>query len=330
MADAFDGLFVGWGDRTAERVVPRSIEPNLYHYTSATGLIGIVEGDCLWFSDALFLNDGSEVLWGLNLATQTIDQLATDLPPDEKEFAELLKRAVWTHAEAARPIVFCLSDRPNLLNQWRDYGKGIVPYCIELDARGLIDRIQTCNFGQSSPALMKVIYDEAAQRKILSDLILDMASFARTMRDRDLLKTDEAQGKLAISMAVQVVWLVYRFKNPAFEAEREWRLVVDRVRVPDEDMHFRETVLGAVPYFVWRKTDPSSPRLPIKAVMVGPSPSAPTSNLALKMLLGANGHNVPTFYSTIPDPTLNGRPNSDKLASRSKLRFSREPNHPLH
>jgi hypothetical protein len=300
MADAFDALFVGWGDRALAKNSPTVFQDELYHYTSAGGLIGIVQNDCLWFSDALFLNDGSEVLWGLQLFNVIIDGLAEGLPDDEKQFAQEIKKAVWEHADHARPIVFCLSDKPNLLNQWRDYGKGVVPYCVELDTRGLVERIESGNFGPSAPILVKVIYDEAIQRKIITELLLDMAAFARTMRDKGLTESSEAQSKLAIAMAVQIVWVIYRFKNHAFEDEREWRLVVDRIRIPEEDMHFRESTLGVVPYFVWRRKETSSPRLPIKAVMVGPSPAAQTSDLALKMLLKANGHSVPTFYSTIP------------------------------
>src|ERR1017187_3396179 len=52
-----------WAD-----VFPCAAAPeNLYHYTNAIGLQGIVKSKSLWASDLHFLNDRSELIYGHNL-----------------------------------------------------------------------------------------------------------------------------------------------------------------------------------------------------------------------------------------------------------------------
>jgi hypothetical protein len=44
-----------------ERFPDRRFPKQLYHYTSADGLMGIVTNNTIRFSDAAYMNDGSEV-----------------------------------------------------------------------------------------------------------------------------------------------------------------------------------------------------------------------------------------------------------------------------
>ena len=44
-----------------------SVQNFMYHYTNAAGLKGIIENECFWFTDYRYLNDTSEINYGMSL-----------------------------------------------------------------------------------------------------------------------------------------------------------------------------------------------------------------------------------------------------------------------
>src|ERR1035441_9565471 len=50
----------------------------LYHYTTAEGLLGILNEQAFWATDCEFLNDSSEMRYGLQLFTHKLREYATD------------------------------------------------------------------------------------------------------------------------------------------------------------------------------------------------------------------------------------------------------------
>jgi hypothetical protein len=275
-----------------------AIPTSLFHYTSSAGLIGIITQHKLWFSDASFMNDGSEATYGVRLASFVIDDFLKEKSDAEKQAGEVLKREIETAMRHFQPIIFCMSARNNLLNQWRDYGKDIVPYCIEFDVEEFERwKERECNFGIF---LTKIVYDLELQQSLIRELLASI--YTRTkeaLGDREHFDDDEGE-KIAVSAAVEIVNLIARFKNFAFDAEDEWRAISYRPNIEGKaSRSYRSSSLGAVPYYEWFSAK-KPPNLPIKSVTVGPSPYAQVSDLALKQLLYDNGYNVETRYSTIP------------------------------
>jgi hypothetical protein len=66
-----------------ERAIPEAEATSpVFHYTTVEGLVGIVESDDLWLTDYEFLNDATEVRYGLNLLASVLqDAVATDKDP---------------------------------------------------------------------------------------------------------------------------------------------------------------------------------------------------------------------------------------------------------
>lgn len=295
-----DSLLWGLSQAVVARIYESvGVPTSLYHYTSSAGLIGIITEHKLWFSDATFMNDGSESTYGVRLASLCIDEFLQGKPQEELDAGERLKTEIADATRHFQQIIFCLSARNNLLNQWRDYGKDVVPYCIEFDARGLEQWKKDTDF--TFPIFItKVVYDVHMQRDLMIDLLSRIYEKAKiALGDRQYFEENEAQ-KLLMAAAVEIVALITRFKNPAFEAEEEWRAVAYRPEIEASvTRKYRSSSLGAVPYYEWhQKGEVRS--LPILSVTVGPSPYAQVSDLALKQLLGDNGYNVPTHYSLIP------------------------------
>jgi hypothetical protein len=98
----------------------------LYHYTSLESARKILESRKIWASRIYFLNDASEVEYGADIVSERIDACSR-IPEHLRKFfrrgpqreeSEFIRQArSWpTH-------VFCLSENPDSLNQWRAYGK---------------------------------------------------------------------------------------------------------------------------------------------------------------------------------------------------------------
>ena len=96
-------------------------------------------------------------------------------------------------------------------------------------------------------------------------------------------------------------WLISQFKNPAFEPEQEVRLQLTHYTLVNDYAarpEFRTSMLGVVPYYEWQ---PKDGRLPIRQIMVGPSPHAAASLDALRIFLAEQKlAEVVSAYSTIP------------------------------
>ncbi|RVL00178.1 DUF2971 domain-containing protein [Sinorhizobium meliloti] len=278
-----------------ETLINQTLPERLFHYTSSDGLKGIVGNNCLRFADAMFMNDGSETVHGMYIFAQAVTQFMEGKPDHEIQIVEELKQQIVATANIMRPIIFCMSAEQNLLNQWRDYGSDVVPYSIELDTYVL----QRGNEFSFPVYLAKVIYDMAFQEYLLKKLI--SAIYQRTQDiPAGAQISPELKAQLMQSVATEILWLLYRFKNPAFAAEQEWRLIshgdtVQRFTRPQ----FRSSKLGVVPYYEFRPSGQA--KLPIRAVWVGPSPYSNVSHIALQQFLQANGYeNVGTNFSTIP------------------------------
>jgi hypothetical protein len=290
VSNAFNGLSLGPIRSIYDN---RTIPSSLFHYTSSQGLLGIIGGDKLWFSDASFMNDGSEATWGADLASAVIEEFLAGRSAEERAAGDALRLEIPRALAAFQPIIFCMSARNNLLNQWRDYGKDIVPYSIELDTRSF----ETGADPSFKIFITKIVYDMELQRKLMMDLLtLIHGKTIELLGQRTEFGEEEGE-RLVRGAAVEVVNLVSRFKNTSFEAEEEWRAIAYSGYVPPTSRKFRASGLGVVPYYEWSLKDQ---KLPIKSVTVGPSPYATVSDLALKQFLQDSQYDVPTRFSLIP------------------------------
>ncbi|MBF2717505.1 DUF2971 domain-containing protein [Agrobacterium vitis] len=267
----------------------------LYHYTSSEGLISITKHHSLRFSDVRFLNDASEFQYGVKIANHVLNN---QKKPSLKHSDEVIEKIINNLREASfhfTPIIFCMSATDNLLNQWRDYGKDVVPYSIEFHVPEIL-KLGAYNF----PFLLcNIEYDEEIQHSMMMDVIDRLSQKAVEIIEKDHL--DEAQlEELYRAYAVELLIIASRLKHPSFSAENEWRMIcfkknIDELGVKRE---YRSSALGAIPYYTWGRKD--NGKLPITNVTIGPSVYPIISEIALKGLLQDHGYSPNTKYSIIP------------------------------
>lgn len=126
---AYNKLLKFSSERRFESQAPLSAL--LFHYTTADGLRGIIQDNCLHATSAYFLNDSSEIRYGYGILDRAIqewrmrNQEAADSLSGRllEELKERSSRDV-PRIHQARPIYLaCFCESDNLLSQWRAYGQ---------------------------------------------------------------------------------------------------------------------------------------------------------------------------------------------------------------
>src|ERR1700730_9126099 len=96
----------------------------LYHYTTQTGLLGILESKSIWASEIRFLNDATEFRTALEAVGAELSKQLTELDSGEGDArGEVIFREL-TALEEADVFVLSLTEKGDDLSQWRAHGGG--------------------------------------------------------------------------------------------------------------------------------------------------------------------------------------------------------------
>lgn len=120
----------------------------LYHYTSISGLKGIIDSSCLHATNIKYLNDSKEFVFGLDYFSKLFPhpESAFRIPePQEMSLYDHLVEHLFNRTlsgfryrrKASDCFVMSFSKNPDVLSQWRAYGKENVGYCIKFNYSGL-------------------------------------------------------------------------------------------------------------------------------------------------------------------------------------------------
>ena len=115
-----------------------AIEDPLYHYTTARGLFGIIASSSLWATNFSYLNDATEVHYGMEVLKTLLERemdlhLTDGFGPVLAATLEGIER-VFSDSEF---YLTCFCAKADLLSQWRGYGSLGGRYCIALDSMEL-------------------------------------------------------------------------------------------------------------------------------------------------------------------------------------------------
>lgn len=295
-AERLQNLAIKWGKFHLERP---SI---LYHYTTARGLLGMLETNRLWATNSRFMNDPTEIEY----ATQLVRDVALkQIQREDSKRLERLKRdicrVVEQYDKLAKVYVACFCTRGDLLSQWRGYGAVGGGYSVGLLAEHLGKlQLEPADFAKPKPLLRKVIYEREIQEGLVKEWV-------KLMCDS---KNNRGQyfHNVWFNFCLFLSECLNCFKDPAYEEEDEWR-VIQHGRVNGIDVvtaSFRENAGRIVPYYVldFTKTKGAHKgRLPIEEVRCGPTLEPKTTLRALEQLCTSHGYASPPLVikkSAIP------------------------------
>ncbi|WZH38209.1 MAG: DUF2971 domain-containing protein [Microbacterium enclense] len=292
---------------------------DVWHYTNATGLEGIVKSGELRASSTVLLNDPQELLYGAKRIRHWWKENRESLKGEAPRLVPVMDDQLDGFEEAVLnnpAYVVCASEK-SLLSQWRNYAS-TNGFAIKLDATpsyGIVDEQEdpkapgttSMPEGQLTrlPSWVRVAYKPSKQdeliRRFFEKLSLDVGHVGR------LLQQDDVKNARTLIEAT-IAGLAAMMKHPAYREEREVRLIayLPSNRHPGHYPAQR----GVVPFVRMIATDDPFPlnntrpyrQLPIKEVRVGP-PQGQTERqrrLGAQSLLRAHGFNAPVKGSGIP------------------------------
>ncbi len=273
----------------------------LYHYTSFTGLLGIVESKALWASDIRYMNDSAELKHTADLIRTEINRRIASGHPKPDLLNQFLH---WvTHRITNGHMLFAASFRSNgnLLSQWRGYsrlGKGV---SLGFDP----DYILRCA-KQQSFQIGKCIYSCKSQELLISqvvDAVEILAAGHDPESDREGLAMDRSYHSIFHLIESDLLRIAAILKHPSFREEEEWRIVspviTDYIEAP---VLFREGTSMLVPFIQFNLIARDNSPISLEHLFLGPTPNITISMNSLTMFLSQNGirPNKGISYCQIP------------------------------
>ncbi len=256
----------------------------LYHYTSLSGLMGIVDTQILRASDIRYMNDSTELKHTLNLLRDDIvGRLSAG--SDHPVLLNQLLRWLSTRVVSG-PMLFGGSFRANgnLLSQWRGYsvhGKGV---SLGFDPAhiGQCARNQDFQVG-------KCIYEVKHQQRLAGSIIDALEALSEST------ETEYRDGKADYhrvfeQLEGELLKIAAILKHPSFEEEQEWRIVSPVIfDCRDYPVFFREGHSMLVPYYSFLLRLGADAGMPLRHVYVGPTGNRDLSMNSVKLYLQKQG-----------------------------------------
>jgi hypothetical protein len=279
----------------------------LYHYTTAEGLLGILDTGSLRATHARYMNDRTELKSAFNQEFENLflDGIFPGAPegmkeglrkmraarsPDDVFIASFTDDGAALGADEHRP-----GDR---LSQWRAYSSHTGGFSLGFDSKALLRMQGAVGLqGAETSSLFRCRYltvekTDAAKRiaawgaEILPKILESRRRFFRKATDRDpsedeqvLIEFGGASYTLGMVDGFYFAREAVRFKDRAFSEEHEWRFVVQSERQkllgthcsdPDSPIiHFRQGKFGVTP-FINLPLQLTSEKSPLRRVVIGP------------------------------------------------------------
>lgn len=260
----------------------------LFHYTSAQGLLAILESNKVWATNLRHMNDFSELDYAHQLISEVFDEIGGSSESEPiGNFLNWCKQFFNPFETLFEGYGFCFCKEGDLLSQWREYAEKGTGYSIGFDNGLLAEALK----GRTGTTVTKVIYEPVRQKEIVQNLLTVIIEEVDKVISNDTLTDVEKTAPLkhlAGHVIMAMAPLVYSFKDPAFEEENEWRIVKSLGVNEVDELKFRTSMGNLVPYFELQILIPegkNAGKLPIKSVVQGPHVAPDTGEKALASLL---------------------------------------------
>ncbi|WP_428661400.1 DUF2971 domain-containing protein [Reyranella sp.] len=272
----------------------------LWHYTKPEAFLKILEHGTLRASHIRFMNDEREYIHAAQFVLDGIAAARSTMPSQHAQavLVEMERFFTMGLSLATSNAVFAgaFSAARDDLSQWRAYGgaEGGISIGFAFDA--LLERVQSPGVPQ---LLLPVEYDEVRQRRAADQLV---------QRGVQLYEQLQAEGvavsarDYAFALNEKSTELAAIPKHKTFRAEDEWRIVR---RVEPSDLS-KVTFIGhetvITPAWDFDLKLPTTGRMPLAEIIVGPGRMAAHTAEAVRALLVQRGYGstVPVTSSGVP------------------------------
>jgi hypothetical protein len=276
--------------------VSPSPEPALlWHYTDANGLNGILSSRKLRLGHARFLNDQTELDFGLQTVCSVLAaqrERFGKLGMDATYIAEKVRERLIKHDV----YVFACSERSDAISQWNLYGAGGYGYGLGFDFADIV------KWGPRSKPLelRKIIYTPFEQRSVVESVVEEglLIAYGRIVSAETREHAEYLASILTEELVEALCGSCATIKNPDFTDEVEWRLVrtVSEFTAAAEPVvsiprdNYLKPCIDVSIAANWRSTALDS-ELPIRAVICGPRLQEGRAVTAVERALRIHGFN---------------------------------------
>ena len=247
----------------------------LYHYTTPTGLLGILQSQNIWATEASFLNDLYEIQYGLDITNEVLTIYAQDNDSYIKKFA---KQTIYyldiinSKEEDIYITSFC--ETSDLLSQWKGYTNFGEGYAIGLDLKDIINSRNDASFDHVS--IKKVIYTKKTQKKLIRSKTKLMINESLKLINKQKNNKQNIINASAKSLAYYLNEQSKRFKSSSFKEEKEWRAIYvnstisKNKRIKNKFRMVGSTITPYIEINLCQKVTNQNTYLPIDKIIMGP------------------------------------------------------------
>jgi hypothetical protein len=263
----------------------------LFHYTSASGLIGIFDTKSIWATRIQYLNDFSEFKHAQEL---TIEAIRSHIKLNDLSKKHFICMAVGEYISRLDPYLYisCFSEEQDLLSQWRSYCPPNLGYSLSFETSTLIELATAQNY-----ILKPCLYDIDIQKDIINSYVNTLLDdfIQRMPEQHDATQFTQENMNPYVSMFLD---FAPYFKNPAFQEEREWRLVT-KMPPNESDTKLRVGKSCLIPYKQFHLPLNTSTH-PIYNIIVGPTPDMELASNSIQYLVRNTPKSISWRNSQIP------------------------------
>lgn len=243
-----------------------------WHYTDAGGLLGVLRNRQLWASSLGYLNDASEIAFGLESLEEALEDLAKD---SSSRRDDIWPSNIPLERSSVDVYAVSFSTEGDQLSQWRGYAGG-TGYALGFK----MDALVSVGMKPGEPSLepFLVRYGQEAKQFLRHELEL------RALGNH---------GRLTEADAGYLLRNLPRYKHGSFAEESEWRLTIIDADPDTVDVRARGgRLLPYVPVAI--------PRSALTHVRVGPGADAADVAAVELMLARIGWPNVAVDRSASP------------------------------
>lgn len=257
----------------------------IHHYCSASTFLSIIRKKQLWLTSLRQSNDRAEGEWCLQ---KWLDRFNV-LIPAELSQRRAAKTAVEVFLHDIVALGTCFSEAADLLSQWRGYADDGGGFSIAFDRDGLSKALSEGDNGDIKFTPVEYSIDTAlGPAKPFHAMTTAFAPDYVGSNGRSLNINISPEARAEKKFAVEQL---FRFKNPAFSEEREWRLYTLRSLSSESALKFRESGGVISPYMTF-----DFPSSAVLSVRLGPTNRTPVR--VVQSLLESCGFNARVLTSS--------------------------------
>jgi DUF2971 family protein len=271
----------------------------VWHYTDAAGLIGVIQSGRIWCTQVSCLNDSLEERYFGDLVHASVKTLRasnTNLTLDV--LLRVADDALATQDVApVGNFVACFSDVEDDLGQWRGYGGGQCGYALGFRVDGLFEALKL----RPNAFFLPMHYEDVQHQFLVADVVRMAQQYFIQGVQRGLPDIERWARQFITAFAMELGPFAAIIKHPTFSSERERRIVTLLQAGEHTQLEFRQRRTLLARHLPIDLAVGAAKRLPLTRIHVGPGPTQRVSQVSVGDLLLKYGYQgVPVELSKVP------------------------------